>query len=358
MSSLPTSTNAIEAITTTPAYRELIDRLAGRIHESQVRAARAVNTELVMLYWAIGQDILVQQEIHGWGDNVVGRISEDLRAETGGARGFSRRNLFYMRRFASVWRESEKVQPLAALIGWTHHQVLLDAFGAQRDIYMWYAAKIAEHRWSKRFLKAQIHLSLHEREGAALTNFAQVLEPGDAENTLAVTKDPYVLDFLNAADGIKERQLEKAILDDIQLFLLELGHGFALCGQQTSLLVGGEEFFIDLLFYHHRLRRFVVIDLKIGDFKAEHVGKMNFYLNVVDQQLRHADDRESVGIILCAGRNKIVGALALDRVISPIAVSTWKAGTPDAPNAGDQAELAQLDEVRARLEDRVARHTR
>ena len=166
----------VDAVIATATYRELIERLKRRIRESQARAARAVNTELVMLYWSIGREILDQQQASGWGDDVVGRIAQDLSADTGSARGFSRRNLFYMRRFATIWPEREKVQPLAAQIGWTHHQVLIDAFGNDRELYAWYAGKAVENRWSRRHLTGQIHLRLHERQGAALTNFEIVLD--------------------------------------------------------------------------------------------------------------------------------------------------------------------------------------
>jgi predicted nuclease of restriction endonuclease-like (RecB) superfamily len=357
--------HAAAEVATSADYRALIERLKRRVRESQARAARTVNQELVLLYWSIGRDILDQQEASGWGDDVVGRISEDLTADIGGARGFSRRNLFYMRRLAVLWPDREKVQPLAALIGWSHHQVLLDAFSDRTDLYQWYAAKANEHRWSRRHLAGQVHLRLHERQGAALTNFSHALESADADRALQAVKDPYVFDFLDLAEDAQERQLEQALIDDIQRFLLELGSGFAFYGRQKALLVGEQEFFLDLLFYHHTLRRFVVIDLKIGDFEPEHVSKMNFYLNAVDEQLRVGDDRESVGIILAAGRDETVAKLALHRVYAPIAVSTWQAGTPapelppveisdDVP--ADLHELAELDDVRTRLIERVTHH--
>jgi predicted nuclease of restriction endonuclease-like (RecB) superfamily len=355
----------VEAVATTASYRELIDRLQRRIRESQARAARALNTELVMLYWAIGRDILAQQQAGGWGDDVVGRIAEDLRVATGSARGFSRRNLFYMRRFAALWPDAEKVQTVSAQIGWSHHQVLLDALAEQPDLYLWYAGKAAENRWSVRHLQGQIALGLHERQGAALTNFAAALEPADADQALQATKDPYVFDFLELAEDAHERDLERALIADIQRFLVELGTGFAFYGRQKPLLVGDQEFFLDLLFYHHALRRFVVIELKIGKFEPEFVSKMNFYLNAVDEQLRRGDDRESVGIILCADRDETVAKLALHRVYAPIAVSTWRAGAPrpelpaveiteDVP--ADLGELSELDAVRTRLIERVAQH--
>jgi predicted nuclease of restriction endonuclease-like (RecB) superfamily len=355
----------VEVVAASAGYRELIERLQRRIRESQARAARTLNTELVMLYWSIGRDILDQQRAGGWGDDIVGRIAADLRATTGSARGFSRSNVFYMRKLAAVWPELEKVQPLAGQIGWTHHQVLLDAFSERPNLYAWYAAKASANRWSRRHLQAQIHLGLHERAGAALTNFDVALEPADAEQALQATKDPYIFDFLELAEEASERELEQALIDDIQKFLIELGSGFAFYGRQKALQVGDEEFFLDLLFYHHSLRRFVVIELKVGKFKPEYVSKMNFYLNAVDEQLRLGDDRESVGIILCAGGDATVAKLALHRVYAPIAVSTWKAGAPrpelpaveitdDVP--ADLGELAELDEVRTRLIERVARH--
>jgi predicted nuclease of restriction endonuclease-like (RecB) superfamily len=256
----------VDAVVASATYRELIERLKQRIRESQARAASAVNTELVMLYWSIGRDILDQQQAGGWGDDVVGRIAQDLSADTGSARGFSRRNLFYMRRFATLWPDPEKVPPVAAQIGWTHHQVLIDAFGENPDLYAWYAAKAAENSWSRRYLKGQIDLRLHERQGAALTNFPRALESADAGRALQAIKDPYVFDFLELAEDARERQLEQALIDDIQSFLIELGSGFAFYGRQRSLLVGDQEFFPDLIFFHHTLRRFVVIELKVGAF--------------------------------------------------------------------------------------------
>jgi predicted nuclease of restriction endonuclease-like (RecB) superfamily len=353
----------MEQVAATVAYRELVERLRRRIRESQARAARAVNAELVMLYWSIGRDILDQQRAGGWGDDVVGRIARDLTADAGSPRGFSRRNLFYMRRFAALWPELEKVQPLAALLGWSHHQVLIDACGEQAELYGWYAAKAAEHRWSRRHLKGQIDLRLHERVGAAVTNFDATLLPADAYRALEAVKDPYVFDFLELTEDARERHLEQALIDDVQRFLLELGTGFAFYGRQRSLLVGGQEFFVDLLFYHHMLRRFVVVELKIGAFQAEYVSKMNLYLGAVDEQLRCGDDGESVGIILCTERNETIAKLALRRVYAPIAVSTWQAGVdeteaqlpdPAEGRRAERSELAELDEVRTRLVERVA----
>jgi len=309
--------SAADTVAASADYRALIERLKARVRESQARVARTVNRELVMLYWSIGREIVQQQKVSGWGDDVVGRISADLTADMGGARGFSRRNLFYMRRLAVLWPEPEKVQPLAALIGWTHHQVLLDAFSDRPDLYEWYAAKASEHRWSRRHLAGQIHLRLHDREGAALTNFSAALEPADADRALQAIKDPYVFDFLDLAESAHERELEQALIDDIQRFLLELGTGSRSTGAEG---VAGRR--------------------------------------AVPHRRRPRERRHHPG-------GRLVAKLALHRVYAPIAVSTWRTDRPapalppvevteDVP--ADFGELAELDEVRARLVERVAHH--
>jgi predicted nuclease of restriction endonuclease-like (RecB) superfamily len=275
---LPAARPNSQEIAATADYAALRDAIVERAAAARERAARAVNTELVLLYWSIGRAILTEQERHAWGDDVVGLLAQDLRARGDLGRGFSRRNLFYMRKFAAIWPDEQIVQPLAAQIGWTHHQVLLDAFGEAPDLYAWYAASAIENRWSRRQLRGQIDLKLHLRAGAATANYAATLGDIDGRAALAVTKDPYVLDFIDLAEDAKERHLEDALVREIPRFLRELGVGFAYYGRQQPLEVGGQEFFLDLLFYHHRLRRFVVIDLKIGEFKAEFAGKMGLYL--------------------------------------------------------------------------------
>lgn len=282
-------------IASTADYAALRDAIVERASAARERASRAVNSELVLLYWSIGRTILAEQERHSWGDDVVGLLARDLRADGRLGRGFSRRNLFYMRRFAALWSEEPIVQTLSAQIGWSHHQVLLDAFGDEDALDAWYAAKAVEHRWSVRQLKGQIDLKLHLRYGAATANYEAALGDIEGRAALAVTKDPYVLDFIAVAEDVKERELEDALVAEIPRFLRELGVGFAYYGRQQPLEVGGQEFFLDLLFYHHRLRRFVVIDLKIGEFEPEFAGKMALYLNAVDDQLRHGDDAESIG---------------------------------------------------------------
>lgn len=352
-----------EMVAATDGYPELLEAVRRRIESAGIRASSAVNRELVLLYWSIGREIVARQEDEGWGAAVIARLAQDLRAEGAGSRsGFSRRNLFYMRRFAALWADAEKVQTLSAQIGWSHHVELLKTFPDDRDLYAWYAAQAAEHRWSVRRLQALIHLGEHRRRGAATTNFAEALPTGDADAAQAVTKDPYVLDFATSLiPGFGERQLEQALLTDIVAFMQELGEGYCLYGRQLPLVVGDQEFVLDLVFFHHRLRRFVVIDLKIGRFKPEHVGKMNLYLNAVDDKLRHGDDGESVGIILCTGHDDTVARVALQGVRAPIGVSTYTTGVDRdlvadrTPHADDAAELTGLPADSERLEAFVAR---
>lgn len=335
-----------------PDYVALRETVIKRAAAARERAARSVNSELVMLYWSIGQAILVEQERHSWGDDVVGLLAQDLRARGDLPRGFSRRNLF-MRKLAALWPDAEKVQTLSAQIGWSHHQVLLDAFGQSRDLYGWYAAKAVQGRWSVRHLRGQIDLKIHLRQGGAVTNFAATLGDLEGSAALTVTKDPYVLDFIDVADDAKERHLESALIGEIPRFLRELGVGFAFYGRQQPLEIGGQEFFLDLLFYHHQLRRFVIIDLKIGEFKAEFAGKMGLYLNAVDTQLRHPADAESIGLILCTSHNQTVAKFGLHRSGTPIAVADWQTHThiditDELPrDLADQ--LPGLPEVRDRL---------
>lgn len=354
----PVAATSEQQIAATADYVALRDAIVERAAAARERAARAVNTELVLLYWSIGRAILTEQQRHSWGDDVVGLLAQDLRTRGELGRGLSRRNLFYMRKFAALWPDEQIVQTLSAQIGWSHHQVLLDAFGDAPDLYAWYAAKAVENRWAVRQLRGQIDLKLHLRAGAATANYAATLGEIEGRAALAVTKDPYVLDFIDLTENAKERQLEDALVREIPHFLRELGVGFAYYGRQQPLEIGDREFFLDLLFYHHRLRRFVVIDLKIGEFKAEFAGKMGLYLNAVDTQLRHPDDGESIGLILCTSHNRTVAKFALHRSGAPIAVADWQ--TDPRVDIADElprdlaSELPGLLEARDRLTSHVA----
>ena len=325
------------------SYEQFLEDIKGRIRSAQARAARAINAELIEVYWQIGREILQRQAEEGdrrgrGGPKVIERLSADLRAAFPGARGFSVSSLRYMRAFAAAWPEREMLQHGVGALPWGHITRLLDRL-ADRPTRDWYAERAGP--WSRAQLEAAIASRLHEREGAAITNFEQALQAGDAEAVQRITRDPVVLDFVQLAECAKERDLEAALLEDIERFMLALGEGFYFAGRQKSLEIGGEEFILDLLFFHHPTRRFVVVDLKLGPFKAEFAGKMNLYVNAVNEFIAHEDDRSTVGFILCAGRNEAVAHLTLQGIATPIAVTRYTVSEHGVLMAGEDAQITE-----------------
>ena len=305
------------------SYPQFLADMKSRIRAAQLRASVAVNRELVLLYWQIGRDILDRQQRETWGTKVIDRLATDLKHEFPDMKGFSVRNLKYMRRFAEVWTEDEFVQQVAAQLPWFHNCVLLDKV-ANDDIRKWYARAAIHHGWSRAVLVHQIESDLHGRQGKAITNFDRALPPPQSDLAQEVTKDPYNFDFLMLGEEAHERDLERGLMEHLRKFLLELGVGFAFVGSQYPLTVGGEEFRIDLLFYHLRLRCYVVIDLKAVSFQPEFAGKMNFYLSAVNSLLRHSDDQPSIGLILCKTKNQVIAEYALEDYSKPIGISEYR----------------------------------
>jgi predicted nuclease of restriction endonuclease-like (RecB) superfamily len=303
-------------------YDELLGEIKERIRSAQLRAALAVTRELVLLYWHIGRDILTRQEQEGWGTKVIDRLAGDLRRAYPDMTGLSPRNLKYMRAFAEAWPELSIVQQLVAQVPWGHCVRLLD-YVKNRNEREWYIRKTIENGWSRNVLVHWIESDLYERQGKAPTNFEKTLPPPQSDLARETLKDPYNFEFLALAGDAEERALQKGLLEHIQHFLIELGAGFAFVGQQYPLEVGGEDFFIDLLFYHLKLRCYVVIELKTTAFKPEYAGKMNFYLSAVDDLLRHPDDKPSIGIILCKAKNQVVVEYALRDLVKPVGVSSY-----------------------------------
>lgn len=303
-------------------YAELLDRLKDRIEQARQRASLAANRELVMLYWSIGRDILDRQARLGWGAKVVDQLASDLRRAFPEMKGFSPRNLRYMRAFAEGWPDEQIVQQAVAQIPWGHNVRLLDrvADPTERE---WYVRATIQYGWSRNVLVHQIESKLYERQGRAATNFDRVLPVPQSELARQVLKDPYTFDFLSLGPEAHERDLERGLLDHIRAFLLELGVGFAFVGSQYPLEVGGQDYYLDLLFYHLKLRAFVVVDLKIGEFEPEHAGKMSFYLQAVDDLLRHASDEPSIGIILCKTKNEVVVEYSLRSTEKPVGVASY-----------------------------------
>jgi len=304
-------------------YDAFLKDLKERIRRAQIKAGLAVNRELVLLYWTIGRDILAQQQQHGWGAKVIDRLAADLHHAFPEAQGFSARNLKYMRAFAQAWPEEEIVQQAAAQIPWFHNCILLDKV-KDPAVREWYIRKTVEHGWSRNVLVHQIKSCLHLRQGQALTNFDRTLPTPQSDLAQQVLKDPYNFDFLTLAKDAHERELERGLLEHLRDFLLELGVGVAFVGSQYHLEVDGKDFYLDLLFYHLRLRAYLVIDLKMGEFQPEFAGKMNFYLTAVDEQLRHPDDQPSIGLILCETKSKLIAEYALRDTSKPIGVSAYQ----------------------------------
>lgn len=277
----------------------------------------------MLLYWQIGQDILARQAEQGWGAKVIEHLSHDLRAAFPEMKGFSPRNLKYMRAFAEAWPDSEFVQQAVARLPWGHNVVLLDKLPGPETL-RWYAAKSIEHNWSRNVLVMQIESRLLERSGAAETNFPTTLSAPQSDLALQSLKDPYRLDFLGLTQEAQERAIEGALTKHVTEFLLELGAGFAYVGRQVLLTVGGDEFFIDLLFYHLQLRWYMVIELKGTKFKPEHLGQLSFYLTAVDAQLKAEDDNPTVGLLLCKSKNKVVAEYALRENKQPLGIAEYQ----------------------------------
>ncbi len=304
-------------------YSAWLAELKTRIHTAQQRATLAVNRELVLLYWQIGQDILVRQDREGWGAKVIERLAQDLRSAFPDMKGFSPRNLKYMRAFAEAWPEAEFVQQAAARLPWFHLCTLIDKLKT-REERDWYLAKAVQNNWSRNILVMQIETGLRARSGQAVTNFAASLPASQSDLARESLKDPYRLDFLGLGEEAQERAIEEAIVGHITRFLLELGAGFAFVGRQVHIEVGGEDFFIDLLFYHLKLRCYVVVELKAGAFKPEHAGQLGFYLTAVDTQMKTEQDNPSIGLLLCKSKNKVVAEYTLRDSNKPIGVAEYQ----------------------------------
>lgn len=387
-------------------YATILADLKTRVRTAQLRAAVSVNRGLIALYWDIGRTIVESQKSQGYGKEVVRRLAADLQKEFPGMAGFSPQNVWYMRSFYLVWMEDfQKLQqavgesksqilsqivrelpesklsqpatesaivaqpalptpanilpqavpesfvappePMASL-PWGHNIVLLEKLKSGVD-RLWYARKAVEHGWSRAVLTHHIEAQLHKREGKAVTNFQRTLPPMQSDLAEQTLKDPYNFDFLTLSSEARERDLELGLLDHIQKFLLELGVGFAFVGRQFHLEIGGQDYYLDLLFYHLRLRCYVVIDLKMKAFEPEFAGKMNFYLSAVDDQLRHADDKPSIGLLLCKERDHLTVEYALRDLKKPIGVAQWKTKLVESLPKNLKGSLPTVAEIESEL---------
>ncbi len=332
-------------------YAELLAALKTRVRATQVRAARAANTEVLRLYWSIGHDILDRQRTAGWGAKIVNRLAADLQREFPDQRGWSRTNLLYMRRAAEAWpTEEEFVQRDVGRLPWGHVLTLLDRLET-RDDRDWYAAHAVAHGWNRNVLSHQIKVGLRTSVGAAPTNFITALDSPDSELAQQLVKDPYVFEHLGLVKTLAERDVEQALMDRLQATMLELGHGMAFVGRQVRLTVPGdpgqpvEEFHLDLLFFHVTQLRYVVVELKVGDFSPAHLGQLGFYVTVIDDQYRQpAIHAPTVGILLCTGKAGPVVRYSLASTAAPVAVADYQGLPPDA-----QATLPTAEQLGAAL---------
>ena len=330
-------------------YPQLLTDLKRRIAAAQTKARHAVNTELLRLYWAIGQAILTRQDTEGWGTKVIDHLAADLRAAFPAMKGLSRSNLHYMRQFAEAWPDPGVVPQPVGQLPWGHVRLLLDRVPDQAD-RDWYAAQAAQHGWSRAVLTDRITGQLRQRTGAAPSNFPATLPPDDSDMAQQLTRDPLIFEFLDLSGQVAERDLEQALMDRLTQTLLELGHGLAFVGRQYHLDVDGDDFYIDLLFFHVEQFRYVVVELKVGKFEPEFVGKLGFYVAVVDDQLRSDHHAPTVGLLLCADRNESVVRYSLGTSTSPMAVAGY---TYEALPADEQAALPSAADLTAALDQPV-----
>jgi len=304
-------------------YVQWLADIKNRVLTARHKAALAVNTELVSLYWHIGRDILQRQAAQGWGSKVIDRLGRDLREAFPEMKGFSRANLLYMRAFAEAWTDFEIVQQTVGQLPWGHNVLLLNRIKEQ-EARLFYVQKAIAENWSRATLEVHIKNRLHERQGKAVTNFAARLPAPTSALAQETLKDPYLFDFLSLGEDAQEREIENALMQHITRFLLELGNGFAFVGRQYRLEVNGDEFFIDLLFYHTRLKCYVVVELKATAFKPEHAGQLNFYLAAIDAQVKAPDDHPTIGLLLCKTQNRLVAEYALSGIDKPIGIAEYE----------------------------------
>ena len=330
------------------SYAATLGAIKARIRTERLRVVMAANAAMVLLYWDIGKAILERQKNEGWGAKVIDRLSADLREAFPDMKGLSPRNLKYMRAFTAAWPDTVFVQQVAAQIPWFHNCVLIDKV-SDPQTRIWYAKRAIEEGWSRNILAIKIETRHHQRQGKAISNFAITLPPERSDMAAQVFKDPYLFDFLGTDDPRREREIEQALVDHIQRFLLELGTGFAFVGRQVHLEVGDKDFYLDLLFYHLNLRCYVVVELKAVPFDPGFVGTLNLYLSAVDDLLCHSDDKPTIGLLLCKSKNRLVVEYALRGFQKPIGVAQWETRLVESLPLELKGSLPTVEEIEAEL---------
>lgn len=348
-------------------YPALLSDIKSQIQAAQSRAILAVNGELSRLYWQIGRLLDQRQTLEGWGAAVIPRLARDIRNELPDIKGFSERNIKLMvqffRTYPTLFADESVIgqppvtqmafetgdairQPLFAQLPWAHNVLLMQMVKSDA-VRTWYAEQTLKNGWSRNVLKMQIDTQVHLRQGQLSNNFAVRLPSPQSELVQQALKDPYIFDFLTLDADFHERELEVSLVMHLEKFLLELGQGFAFVGRQHHLVVGNNDFYIDLLFYHLKLRAYVVIELKRGEFKPEYAGKLNFYCNVVDDTLRHTSDAPTIGLMLCQDKDNVLAEYALRGIDKPIGIASYELtrALPDTL----QSALPSIESIEAEL---------
>jgi len=330
------------------SYLAVLKEIKHRIQAARLRSVMVANSAMVLLYWDIGSLILERQQREGWGAKVIDRLSADLSVSYPDMRGLSPRNLHFMRSFAATYPDVQIVKQLVSQLPWGHVIRLVQQI-KDPETRLWYIKASVEHGWSRHILAMQIDARAHQRHAKAITNFDATLPPPDSDMAAQVFKDPYLFDFLGTADPRREREVEQALVDHIQRFLLELGAGFAFVGRQVHLEFASADYYLDLLFYHLKLRCYVVVELKAVAFDPGFVGTMNMYLSAVDDLLRHPDDKPSIGLLLCRSKNKLEAEYALRGFNKPIGVAEWETQLVDHLPEALRGSLPTVQEIEAEL---------
>lgn len=329
-------------------YLQFIEEIIKEIKKQRISTILNANSDMICLYWNIGKAILKKQGEEGWGTRVIDRMAKDLKDEFPDMSGFSPRNIKYMRKFAECWPDFEIVQRVVAQIPWRTNRMLLDKLDNQES-RIWYACKTLENGWSSTILELQIQSGLMERSGKSINNFPTALPPVDSDMANQIFKDPYLFDFLGTDMPRREVEIERQLTEHIQKFLLELGQGFAFVGRQVHLEVGGQDFYLDLLFYHLKLRCYVVIELKACDFEPGFVSQLNMYQNVVNDILKHPDDKPTIGLLLVKGKNKTVVEYSLAGYQNPIGVAEWENRIQESLPEDLRSSLPSIEEIENEL---------
>ncbi len=347
---MKTETGMSELLKTDKAYIAWLKELKSKIRSVQIKAAVKVNSEMLNFYWELGADIVEKQVYTKWGDGFLVNLSRDLMEEFSDMKGFSKRNLELIRKWYCFWSVKDSIaKQLATQMPWWHNVIIISK-AKNADEAIFYVRKTLQNNWSRAVLTHQIESGLYAREGKAITNFSTTLPEPQSDLARQTLKDPYAFDFLTIREKYDEKDLEDALLNHVTKFLLELGSGFSYLGRQYRIEIKGDEYFIDLLFYHVRLHCYVVVELKVVKFKPEFAGKLNFYVSAIDGILKTEKDNPSIGILICKSKNNTVVEYALKDIHKPIGVSEYTI-TKKLPEEF-KSSLPSIEEIEAELEDK------